>query len=107
MHGLDTPYAHNDVKPGNVLITHRKGQLPLAILMDFGRARPSRKHIGSRSEALQLQGWMKFSREIKATLDTMVKHKVFLVSNGKTSFFFVQFHHEKNMYFVYLCLLFS
>lgn len=55
MHGLDTPYAHNDVKPGNVLITHRKGQLPLAILMDFGRARPSRKHIGSRSEALQLQ----------------------------------------------------
>ncbi|XLR00184.1 hypothetical protein S83_066382, partial [Arachis hypogaea] len=55
MHGLDTPYAHNDVKPGNVLITHRKGQLPLAILMDFGSARPSRKHIGSRSEALQLQ----------------------------------------------------
>ncbi|XLU57476.1 hypothetical protein S245_052124, partial [Arachis hypogaea] len=55
MHGLGTPYAHNDVKPGNVLITHRKGQLPLAILMDFGSARPSRKHISSRSEVLQLQ----------------------------------------------------
>ena len=55
MHGLDPPYAHNDVKPGNVLITHRKGQPPLAILMDFGSARPARKQIRSRSEALQLQ----------------------------------------------------
>uniref|UniRef100_A0A6N2NI07 non-specific serine/threonine protein kinase n=1 Tax=Salix viminalis TaxID=40686 RepID=A0A6N2NI07_SALVM len=36
MHNLDPPYAHNDVKPGNVLLTHRKGQSPLAILMDFG-----------------------------------------------------------------------
>lgn len=55
MHSLDPPYAHNDVKPGNVLITHRKGQPPLAILMDFGSARPARKQISSRSEALQLQ----------------------------------------------------
>lgn len=55
MHSLDPPYAHNDVKPGNVLITHRKGQPPLAILMDFGSARPARKQIRSRSEALQLQ----------------------------------------------------
>ncbi|KAJ0925982.1 putative transferase, protein kinase NAK family [Helianthus annuus] len=47
MHNLETPYAHNDVKPENVLLTHGKGQPPLAILMDFG----------SRLEALQLQEW--------------------------------------------------
>lgn len=35
MHSLETPYAHNDVKPGNVLLTHRKGKPPLAVLMDF------------------------------------------------------------------------
>ncbi|KAJ0106363.1 hypothetical protein Patl1_18991 [Pistacia atlantica] len=57
MHSLEPPYAHNDVKPGNVLITHRKGQPPLAILMDFGSARPARRQIRSRSEALQLQEW--------------------------------------------------
>lgn len=55
MHSLEPPYAHNDVKSGNVLLTHRKGQSPLAILMDFGSARPARKQIRSRSEALQLQ----------------------------------------------------
>lgn len=55
MHNLDPPYAHNDVKPGNVLITHIKGKPPLAILMDFGSTRPARKQIRSRSEALQLQ----------------------------------------------------
>lgn len=55
MHSLETPYAHNDVKPGNVLLTHRKGKPPLAVLMDFGSARPARKQIRSRSEALQLQ----------------------------------------------------
>ncbi|KAK8583960.1 hypothetical protein V6N13_109349 [Hibiscus sabdariffa] len=57
MHSLDPLYAHNDVKPGNVLLTRRKGQSPLAILMDFGSARPARKQIRSRSEALQLQEW--------------------------------------------------
>ncbi|XP_043726074.1 serine/threonine-protein kinase 16-like [Telopea speciosissima] len=57
MHSFDPPYAHNDVKPGNILITNRKGQPPLAILMDFGSARPARKQIRSRSEALQLQEW--------------------------------------------------
>ncbi|KAE9601892.1 hypothetical protein Lal_00040804 [Lupinus albus] len=57
MHTLDLPYAHNDVKPGNVLITHRKGEPPLAILMDFGSARPARKQVRSRQEALQLQEW--------------------------------------------------
>lgn len=61
MHSLDPPYAHNDVKPGNVLLTHRKGQPPLAILMDFGSARPARKQIRSRTEALQLQVLVFFS----------------------------------------------
>ena len=55
MHSGESPYAHNDVKPGNVLVTHRKGKSPLAILMDFGSARPARREIRSRSEALQLQ----------------------------------------------------
>ncbi|KAK8962700.1 3-phosphoinositide-dependent protein kinase 1 [Platanthera guangdongensis] len=55
MHSFEPPHAHNDVKPGNVLVTHKKGQPPVAILMDFGSARPARKQIRSRSEALQLQ----------------------------------------------------
>lgn len=57
MHSFSPPYAHNDVKPGNILITRRKGQPPLAILMDFGSAKPARKQIRSRAEALQLQEW--------------------------------------------------
>lgn len=57
MHNFDPPYAHNDVKPGNVLITQRKGQPPLAILMDFGSTRPAKREIRSRSQALQLQEW--------------------------------------------------
>jgi serine/threonine protein kinase len=55
MHNLDPSYAHNDVTPGNVLLTHRQGKSPLAILMDFGSARPAKRQIRSRSEALQLQ----------------------------------------------------
>ncbi|ERN05844.1 hypothetical protein AMTRI_Chr10g6730 [Amborella trichopoda] len=57
MHNFEPAYAHNDVKPGNVLITNRKGQPPLAILMDFGSAGPAKREIRSRSEALQLQEW--------------------------------------------------
>lgn len=57
MHNLDPPYAHNDVKPGNVLLTRKKGQPPLAVLMDFGSASLARRQIRSRSEALQLQEW--------------------------------------------------
>ncbi|KAJ6970218.1 serine/threonine-protein kinase 16 [Populus alba x Populus x berolinensis] len=57
MHNLDPSYAHNDVKPGNVLLTHRQGKSPLAILMDFGSARPAKRQIRSRSDALQLQEW--------------------------------------------------
>lgn len=57
MHNFDPPYAHNDVKPGNVLITHKKGQPTVAILMDFGSTKPARKQIRSQAEALQLQEW--------------------------------------------------
>lgn len=55
MHNFEPPYALNDVKPGNVLLSHRKGQQPLVVLMDFGSASPARKQIHSRSEALRLQ----------------------------------------------------
>ena len=55
MHSFDPPYAHNGVKPDNVLITQRKEQSHLAILMDFESAGPARKTIRSQAEALQLQ----------------------------------------------------
>jgi serine/threonine kinase 16 len=55
MHMGDTPYAHNDVKPGNVLLTKRKNSPPEAVIMDFGSATPARRPIKSRSEALALQ----------------------------------------------------
>ncbi|KAG0491904.1 hypothetical protein HPP92_004990 [Vanilla planifolia] len=57
MHIFDPPYAHNDVEPGNILITHKQGKPPIAILMDFGSSQPARKQIRSHSEAQQLQAW--------------------------------------------------
>lgn len=57
MHTFDPPYSHNNVIPGNILITQKKGHIPLAILMDFGSATPARKQIRSQSEARQLQEW--------------------------------------------------
>ncbi|XP_047328588.1 probable serine/threonine-protein kinase DDB_G0291350 [Impatiens glandulifera] len=57
MHDFNPPYAHNDVKPGNVLLTLSKDHPPLAVIMDFGSTRPARREIRSRSEALQLQEW--------------------------------------------------
>ncbi|OVA12522.1 Protein kinase domain [Macleaya cordata] len=57
MHSFDPPHAHNDIKPANVLITNKKGQSPVAVLMDFGSARPARQEIHSHSEALKLQEW--------------------------------------------------
>lgn len=57
MHNFDPPYAHNDVKPGNVLITWRKSQPPLAVLMDFGSAAPAKREVRSRSDALKVQEW--------------------------------------------------
>lgn len=55
MHNFDPPYAHNDVKPGNVLLTSRKDKPPLAVLMDFGSTTPAIRRINSRSEALRMQ----------------------------------------------------
>ncbi|GBG85161.1 hypothetical protein CBR_g39726 [Chara braunii] len=56
MHKSDPPYAHNDVKPGNVLLSRKHGAL-MAVLMDFGSTRVARWKIRSRSEALALQEW--------------------------------------------------
>eukprot|EP00249_Psilotum_nudum_P013388 c24303_g1_i2 orf=259-891(-) len=57
MHTCDPPYAHNDLKPGNILLSNRRNQPPMAVIMDFGSATPARKHVRSRSEALGLQEW--------------------------------------------------
>ena len=50
-HGHTEPMAHNDVKPGNVLLSESN----TPVLMDFGSVRPARQQIKSRREALQLQ----------------------------------------------------
>lgn len=55
MHMSDPPYAHHDMKPGNVLLSHHPSQPPLAVIMDFGSSTPARKQIRSRSQALTLQ----------------------------------------------------
>ncbi|CAK9218583.1 unnamed protein product [Sphagnum troendelagicum] len=57
MHMNDPPYAHNDMKPGNVLLTLQPNKPPKAVIMDFGSASPAHKKIRSRSEALTLQEW--------------------------------------------------
>jgi hypothetical protein len=64
MHSFEPPYAHNVVKPDNVLITQRKEQ-HLAILMDFESARPARRAIRSQAEALQLQVPLYLKMQIK------------------------------------------
>lgn len=57
MHTLDPPYAHNDLKPGNVLLLNRKDESPVAVIMDFGSAAPARRSVRSRSEAVAVQEW--------------------------------------------------
>lgn len=57
MHTLDPPYAHNDLKPGNVLLLNQKDEVPVAMIMDFGSAAPARRPIRSRIEALALHEW--------------------------------------------------
>lgn len=46
------PYAHRDIKPGNVMIAD-DGCTP--VLMDFGSLTPSPTHITSRAQALAVQ----------------------------------------------------
>jgi serine/threonine kinase 16 len=55
MHTYDPPYAHNDLKPGNVLLIKRSNQPPKVVIMDFGSATPARKQVRSRAEALVVQ----------------------------------------------------
>jgi len=46
------PYAHRDIKPGNIMIAD-DGLTP--VLMDFGSMARARKFISTRQEALELQ----------------------------------------------------
>ncbi|EFJ07707.1 hypothetical protein SELMODRAFT_185952 [Selaginella moellendorffii] len=58
MHKHDPSYSHNDVKPGNVLLSKSSNQdPPKAVVMDFGSATLARKRVRSRSEALAIQEW--------------------------------------------------
>ncbi|KAG0567466.1 hypothetical protein M758_7G141500 [Ceratodon purpureus] len=57
MHSHDPPYAHNDLKPGNVLLTLPKNQPPVAVIMDFGSAGPARRELQNRKEAMAVQEW--------------------------------------------------
>ncbi|KAH9536235.1 hypothetical protein CY35_17G098200 [Sphagnum magellanicum] len=58
MHMNKPPYAHNDMKPGNVLLSLQpNNRPPQAVIMDFGSASIAQKQIRSHSEALALQEW--------------------------------------------------
>jgi len=52
-HKRNPPLAHNDLKPGNMLISE-SNQL---VIFDFGSVAPARHQIASRKEAVQLQEW--------------------------------------------------
>jgi len=54
LHSYSPPLAHNDIKPGNVLLPDDGVNL---ILFDFGSVCPSRRQIFSRKDALSLQEW--------------------------------------------------
>jgi len=52
-HKQKPPLAHNDIKPGNLLISDSG----LIILFDFGSVSPGRHLVSSRQEASSLQDW--------------------------------------------------
>jgi len=52
-HKRNPPLSHNDVKPGNMLVTDSNE----LILFDFGSVTPGRHTITSRKEAVHLQEW--------------------------------------------------
>ncbi|GAQ83678.1 serine/threonine protein kinase [Klebsormidium nitens] len=56
MHSSDPPFAHNDIKPGNVLLERRSGNIK-AVIMDYGSVSPARRKVSTRKEALVLQEW--------------------------------------------------
>eukprot|EP00850_Spirogloea_muscicola_P018219 SM000164S02281 [mRNA] locus=s164:237246:239577:- [translate_table: standard] len=64
MHGAAPPHAHNDVKPGNLLLSEAAasggaadGTSLVAVLMDFGSCTPAVRRVTGRNEALALQEW--------------------------------------------------
>lgn len=50
-HTKDPPLSHNDIKPGNVLMSDHE----VPVLMDFGSVAPARHMITSRRDALVLK----------------------------------------------------
>ena len=40
LHGHQPPVVHGDVKPANIVVSEKPGEPPLAVLVDFGLARP-------------------------------------------------------------------
>lgn len=52
--GVVEPWAHRDVKPGNIMFSSRSS-CSSAVLMDLGSASPARQHISTRAQALVAQ----------------------------------------------------
>ena len=68
MHTHDPPYAHNDVKPGNVLLSLPQNRPPVAVIMDFGSAGPARRELQTRKEAMAVQVHAEFSHSYHTIL---------------------------------------
>lgn len=81
MHSQDLPYAHNNIKPDNIMIAPRPGQEPLAILMDYEATTPAKKAIRSRAEALQLQVNIEIIKFIKGQYLSFIFLLISNVSN--------------------------